>query len=369
MNDIVSNTAAKAKLDSKIKEKASLIRQKAIQNLDQYLVEFETAYQKGRGKIYWAYNDDDAFQYLIKIIEATEHRNVVLNNGPLLKELKLNDRIGNRAHINELDGVSNNQDYSYITGAVFFSADFPSAFLNSQGASKHFANQDASVVLLVSIDQLVASIVDINSLAQIVSVAQTDTFELVSLLSKNRLHVIIVDNGRSGLLGKSPQNKLLEIGHPNYFKLKQESADDFLIDRLYHKQLENDTAPETFCTDGYTEKSLALDIPINDIIVANREAKAEKAKSDGDLIWRTWKSAMLNRKVLNRSNLGLLSLMKSFYKRGFGSLRSFPKVEKGSSFSEKWVKERPDVVESRKLTDIPKGQLLVRKPATDGLND
>ena len=124
-----------------------------------------------------------------------------------------------------------------------------------------------------------------------------------------------------------------------------------------------------FCTDGYTEKSLALDIPINDIIVANREAKAEKAKSDGDLIWRTWKSAMLNRKVLNRSNLGLLSLMKSFYKRGFGSLRSFPKVEKGSSFSEKWVKERPDVVESRKLTDIPKGQLLVRKPATDGLND
>jgi hypothetical protein len=60
--------------------------------------------------------------------------------------------------------------------------------------------------------------------------------------------------------------------------------------------------------------------------------------------------------------------MKSFFKRGFDKKRAFPKVEKGS-FSEQWLKQRPNVVESKKITDIPKGQLLVRKPATDGLDD
>ncbi|MCB0736205.1 MAG: hypothetical protein KDC92_01735, partial [Bacteroidetes bacterium] len=85
-----------------------------------------------------------------------------------------------------------------------------------------------------------------------------------------------------------------------------------------------------------------------------------------DFSWRSWKNAVLSRKFMNKTKIGPFSLMRTFLKKGWNKKREFPKT--GKSFNEQWVKQRPTVRKTTKLTDIPKGQLLVRKPATDGLD-
>jgi len=216
---------------------------------------------------------------------------------------------------------------------------------------------------------LLPSIIDLHAMAPVVSKSLSNSFEVISLLGSPHVHLLLVDNGRSALLGKVPQNQLLEAAHPSSFSLSKgtEITD---IEKLYYGHLGENKVNDiidSFCIDGYAGKEFVLNLQMDEIVIAARELKAQIDKSESDIIWRSWKSAMMSRKMLNRSSFGPISLMKSFYKRGFGNLRSFPKIEK-TSFSERWVKERPDVIESRKLTDIPKGQLLVRRPATDGLD-
>ncbi len=349
-------------------DKALIIRRKAISNLDQLLVEFETAFLKGRGKLHWAINDDEAFQIVLRILQSSDLGDYFIEkNDPIIKELVLADRLNSKANLNSIATI--NKKSAFISGCAFACAEQPTAYFSKKGVSKVLLNNDVLPILIISIDQLIASLVDLHALAPLICQSSNDSFELISLLHTSKLNVILVDNGRAELLAKSPQNQLLELGHPKYFL--KENSDSKQIEQLYYGHLgKNDplTLVDAYCIDGYTKNTLLLDISIADIVIAGREQKAQIVKSESDIIWRTWKSAMLNRKVLNRSSFGPISLMKSFYKRGFGNLRSFPKVEKGS-FSEQWLKDRPNVVESRKLTDIPKGQLLVRKPATDGLSD
>ncbi|MBI1185591.1 hypothetical protein GC194_15090 [bacterium] len=366
MNHEATNTQAQAQFNKALSQRATTIRQKLIQQLDHYLVEFETAYLKGKGKLYWCVDANEVFQQVNKIIDGAQVSDLVVNNSPLIHELQLQTRLQNLAKLNITNSAEGN--YLYLTGLTFMSADVPSAYFNGKGTSTHFAANNATVVVVASIDQLLPGVVDMHAMAPIVSKNLSEAFEIVSLTTQHKLHFILVDNGRSSLLAKSPQNHLLEIAHPQSF-LSDSHSQNKVLEQLYYGHLgENDPQKiaDDFCVDGYAAKNCMLDLPVNEIIIALREAKAEKEKSENDILWRTWKGAMLNRKILNRSSFGPLSLMKTFYRRGFGSLRAFPKTEK-QSFTERWLKERPAVVESRKLTDIPKGQLLVRKPATDGL--
>ncbi|MGB0428827.1 MAG: hypothetical protein ACPGLV_00025 [Bacteroidia bacterium] len=348
-------------------EKALAARRKTIHNLDHVLIEFETAFLQGRGKLHWAADDNDVFQIVNKVLQTANRTEYYIENDPIITELDLKSRLKSKANLKNSSELT--QSLAYICGCAFICAESPTAYFNKKGVSNIFLDQNTLPVLIVSIDQLLLSLIDLHALAPLLCQTSNDAFELISLLKQPKLNVVIVDNGRSKLLAKTPQNKLLELSHPKYF-LKNNS-DARLIESIYYGHLaKNDplSLVNNFCLDGYTKNSLLLNIDITEIVIAGRAIKAEKNKSENDLIWRSWKSAMLSRKVLRRSRLGPISLMKSFYKRGFGSLRSFPKTEKGS-FSEQWVKQRPNVVHSKKLTDIPKGQLLVRKPATDGLNN
>lgn len=351
-----------------LSDKALAVRRKVIQNLDDYLVEFETAFQKGKSKLHWAYTADNAFQLTLNIIEQTGKDAYFIENDPSIKELKLANRLEHRANLKTY-AEPNSNGMAYITGCAFVCTDSPSALFAKRGTSKYFLSKDVTSILVITLDQLVPMLVDLHTIAPLLSQTANDSFELISLLNSNRINVIIVDNGRSALLSKPTRNKLLELGHPYYFL--RENSSSKIVESIYYGHLgENDPFElvSEFALDGYGHNTMLIDVPIDDIVIAGRESKAEKDKTESDIIWRSWRSAMLSRKVLNRSSFGSLSLMKSFFKRGFEKKRVFPKVEKGS-FSEQWVKQRPKVVESRKLTDIPKGQLLVRKPATDGLDD
>lgn len=354
-----------------IKSRATAVRKKTIQNLDNYLVEFETSYQKGRGKLYWASDANDAFQSILKIVSGTEIKEISVVEGPLTGELRMSSRLDSKADLDISHDIKEVEGKVLVSGVAFLSCDVASALLVNPGTAIHMADRKVPTILLVSIDQLLPSVTDLHSASKVLMLGKgLSRYEVVSLNNVSDLHVILVDNGRSGLLGMSPQIELLEAAGPELFA-SADRKEPTTVDKLYYGYLgESDPFEicDAFCVDGYHKDEIALNIPIEEIIIATREQKAERTKSEGEVIWRTWKGAMLSRKLLNRSSFGPISLMKSFYRRGFDKQRSFPKVSK-SSFCERWVKERPVTITSKKLTEIPKGQLLVRKPAMDGLKD
>ena len=351
-----------------LRKKATLVRRRVVENLDQYLVEFEAAFQKGKGKIHWAVDQMEANKLMAQLA-AEGNRNYGFKESPVFTELMTGNFLRARRELNRVEEFS--PEDTLIAGVHFLSCENPTALISDSIAWQYLTQHKGNVVFVVTIDQLMPSTGDLFSIAPLLSgCAFGNQLQLLPLLQSSKLHVVLVDNGRSDLLGLNPQRRLLEFAHPRQFLLENEEvANDF--ERLYYGHLgDNNIADiiDDFCLDGYAEKDVYLKTTLEDIVIADRALKAEKAKSETDILWRTWKSAMLSRKILNRSSFGPLSLMRTFFKRGFDGGRSFPKVSK-SSFSEQWVKERPDVVQSRKLSEIPKGQLLVRKPATDGIED
>lgn len=351
-----------------LRKKTTLVRRRVVENLDQYLVEFETAFQKGKGKIHWALDHAEANK-LLALWGGEGNLNYGLKETPLFKELMTANFLRARKGLERVEEIA--PEDTLIAGVHFLSCENPTALLSSHVAWEQITQHTGTVVLVASIDQLMPSTSDLFAMAPLLNgSAFGDHLQLVPLLQMPKLQLLLVDNGRSELLGLNPQRRLLEFAHPSQFLMHEgEHPNDF--ERLYYGHLgENNITDiiDDFCLDGYAEKGIYLNTALEEIVIADRALKAEKAKSESDILWRTWKRSVLSRKVLNRSSFGPLSLMRTFFKRGFDGGRAFPKVSK-SSFSQQWVKDRPDVVQSRKLSEIPKGQLMVRKPATDGIDD
>ena len=255
-----------------------------------------------------------------------------------------------------------------ITGANFFSVDAPATLIPGGVVMPYLERENTQLILIASIDQLIPSFTDFHVINEILSKSSQGFFEILPFNS-SKIHLILLDNGRSKMLAKSPQMRLLEAGHPNAF-LREQRAQKTPLERLYIDLLHHSNHYDLsrgYLLDGSDKDWYALDLPLEEIVIAWREELAAIEKTESDLIWRTWKSAMLSRKILSRLKYSPINPLKSFYKRGFSSKRSFPKTEK-VSFHERWLKERPQQTIKKKITEIPKGQLLVRKPATDGLD-
>lgn len=432
------------------RQKASVIRKKVVNQLDQYLVEFEGNFKKNGGSIYWAANAADVQNELNTIFDKSNSKNVLLGQLPILNELRIEQYLTSKkvqynyinpfasllqsknkrsrhqqqsaAHIelseiakfykvdeNTEDQILNklfqqvNDEFSkqlftadvVISGANFLIADTGTvAVMDPNGGLSQSFSIVNNRVFIVGIEQIIPQLSDLYLFARLYALhAYGDVnYGSLSVLSGRKdnssevqgaLHLIIVDNGRSSLLSNPNQRSVLEhIGFDAFYNydalFRKIGADAYgipypgaagLIFSSYLQQsLNRNYLYNAVFLDGASEFKSPIKIPLREIIIAEREKIALAEKSENDMLWRTWRSAMLSRKFLNRSNLGLVSLTKSLFKRGWSSEREFPKMSK-TSFNEQWVKARPTINKSNKLTEIPKGKLLVRKPATDGLDD
>ena len=73
------------------RKRAANIRHKATENLDKYLNEFETSFERNGGKVIWAQNADDAIAEIMKLLEKHEIRMVVKSKSMISEELDLNE--------------------------------------------------------------------------------------------------------------------------------------------------------------------------------------------------------------------------------------------------------------------------------------
>jgi len=70
--------------------RTACIKHRLIENLDKYLSEFETNFEKNGGKVIWAQNADDAVNEILKVLQKQQVKLVVKSKSMLTEEIELN---------------------------------------------------------------------------------------------------------------------------------------------------------------------------------------------------------------------------------------------------------------------------------------
>lgn len=73
------------------RQRASYIKTQAIENLDKYLLEFESNFTKNGGKVIWARDKKEALDEIWKIFEANKAKSVVKSKTMVSEEIGLNE--------------------------------------------------------------------------------------------------------------------------------------------------------------------------------------------------------------------------------------------------------------------------------------
>ncbi len=86
------------------KQRAARQKEQCINNLEHYLVDFESHFMANGGKVIWASNAKEAVTEILKILNARYVRNVVKSKSMITEELELNEALrGNGINVLETD--------------------------------------------------------------------------------------------------------------------------------------------------------------------------------------------------------------------------------------------------------------------------
>ncbi|HLG34594.1 MAG TPA: lactate utilization protein B [Bacteroidia bacterium] len=75
------------------KQRAASLKWRAIENLDKYLVEFETNFQRRGGKVIWAQDEEDAIREIISILKKSDVKTVVKSKSMTTEEIHINHHL------------------------------------------------------------------------------------------------------------------------------------------------------------------------------------------------------------------------------------------------------------------------------------
>jgi L-lactate dehydrogenase complex protein LldF len=75
------------------KSRAAHLKNKIVENLDKYLVEFETNFTKKGGKVIWAQDSAEALKEVFKILEKYQTKSVVKSKSMITEEIGLNEAL------------------------------------------------------------------------------------------------------------------------------------------------------------------------------------------------------------------------------------------------------------------------------------
>ena len=72
------------------KQRAANLKHKTIENLDKFLIEFESNFRKKGGRVIWAQTNEEAVAEVLKIIQRHEAKLVVKSKSMVTEEIELN---------------------------------------------------------------------------------------------------------------------------------------------------------------------------------------------------------------------------------------------------------------------------------------
>lgn len=77
----------------KAKKHAAHLKSKVLANLDKYLINFESNFERNGGKVIWAQDKDEAVKHIVALLKKHEVKHVVKSKSMITEEIVLNDRL------------------------------------------------------------------------------------------------------------------------------------------------------------------------------------------------------------------------------------------------------------------------------------
>ncbi len=337
------------------RKRAFHTRSKAIEHLDKHLIDFETHFTRHNGKIIWSSSPQYGRQDLLNQLKG---QRVYTYHHPLLTELGLQEESG--WVYTDIQKANFDADFTALV--------FPQFYISENGGFA-LASYDTQtdrllalckkLVLVFGIEQVCPTMNEAENLLVLLGESSETKREFSSVhfsfgnrqfrekTGPTETHALMIDNGRSRILGEVPQRQSLYCIHCGACARASnfsEKPHETVIDCIKAPYVEGDKAFERsffWPMSGRATAVCPVGIDLKTLMLENRHAAiVKKLDGKGDaLAWKAWKTAMLSRKWMNQRSGMKNFTLKSFFKKQWGENREFPKPA-DRSFNEWWVQER-----------------------------
>jgi L-lactate dehydrogenase complex protein LldF len=397
------------------KRRAANVKNKVLNRLDRYLVEFESNFTKNGGKVIWAPTEKDAHKELLNIVKKSNAKMVVKQKTMLSEELEVNHLLEkNHIEVWETDlgefivQLAGEKPYHILTPAMHKSKEdvaelfhekfdmpegstpeeitmFVRAYLREKyqradigitGGNFLIADSGALVltenegngllsfafprihIALVGIEKIIPSLEDLDLFLPLL--ATHGTGQKITAYNNivfgpaspgetdgpEEMYVILIDNGRTNVLSLTDQRSALSCircgaclnGCPIY-----RSVGGYTYGATYSGPIGSVISPHYLGLKEYNHLSHAsslcgkctevcpMKIPLHELLLYNRRDAVKQGfiKSPWKLIMFGWKTAMLNRWMLDKTGAGMKNwFMKNFFRKSWGNRRELPVIAK-----------------------------------------
>lgn len=404
------------------KQRAANFRNKAIEYLDNYLIDFEATFQRKGGKIVWCCSAEDAGKQIQQILVKKNVSTVVKSKSSLSDEIDLKQYLkeqnievtesdlglflqekfselgehpvtptlnhSEEELINKLKSslncnvedcvklfnshlkIKQKQNNVKIIAANFLLADSGIVVtLENEGNIGSAINSAKTLIVLASIEKIVANINELDVLIPLLTTHSTGQFSssythfitgpksTTNPYAPDEIILVLIDNNRSNLLNQPNQRKALTCikcaaclnndevygfigGAPYRATLKGPIG---AISNQYIMDVEEDYIHlnHTLLLNGKLTDCCPVKIDFDKIGLYTRNENIKNkfgTKSDSIALF-FWKNAVMKRSNMDKGGAKLKSFMlKQFFKKSWGEQRTLPTIA-SKSFNERW-KER-----------------------------
>ncbi|MCK9162843.1 MAG: 4Fe-4S dicluster domain-containing protein [Bacteroidales bacterium] len=330
------------------KKQTSNLRQKNINHIDELLVLFDKKFIENGLETNWAIDYNSLIEDILKIFSEHKIKEVNIFESRFIKELGIIKKLKEEDfNINpqSLKCVIFEPKYAIAqTGSVFL--DFESALEMELVMEAEFK------IFILPFNNILKNIDDIELLSQLYSINKNkaDYLSLTTIYTpkinkETNLELFIVDNGRTSLLELKEHRKALTCIDcdackkvcPVYALIGEEPYNN-----VFTGPIANVVLPFLETADGCKhlsfncvlcgncDKVCPMNIPITDLIIANRNIFFENRNMDFSDRYKVkiLKDHLVNRKKINKKAWMKEILLKFLIKRNISISRPFPKFAK-----------------------------------------
>lgn len=348
-------------------QRSSYLKNKALENSDKLLANFEFDLNNTKIKVIWATDAADALQEIANISKNC-HLPVYFDEVEIIKELD-KDFQSAKFSINKTSDLKS--DYIALTKADFVVADSSSIVCLNQEQQTKFIQGNASVQIFVcGIDGVIQSFNDLELIAALQSTNKygEPIHANINIYNGNKLneddalkedlYIILLDNGRSHILADHEQRTVLNCihcdactracpvslfsGHKAYGTVYTGPYGALVSQHIENNEdLAHLAFASTLCSKCNDVCPMNIDISAFLAYSRRNAVKQKQVSKTENLTIYFWKNAVMKRSNMDKGGSKVKGFMfKQILRKAWGNKREMPTVAP-KSFNQLW-RERKD---------------------------